>query len=327
MKEARRTAGQTGRIGAASRPVMRCAKKGKRGERGELLHASIGFALLLMPCVPLLLPSHASAHHTSSIAYILQEVGRKKVGGVEMELRAMPPRLTGRAGAQESPRNAHDLLSRFTHRFEMRVTGNPGGEATPPKVDVQILFAQDEWRKTFSMKRLSEERPDTYGANVRLGEKGPYAVTATIFGLSPSPLRARFSFDFDPESVRSAMRDLAKTLSHLGCETLTLGLDGQAVPPQKERRIRNLAARFRYLAPWVSNLREGEEQELYDGFAQRLRDLAATIAASVQKADYDRLAGNLAAARALCSKCHRIFQEADSTGKPVRKSFLRPSER
>lgn len=288
--------------------------------------ASIGLALLLIACVPLL-PRHASAHHTSSIAYVLQEVGRKKVGGVEMELRAMPPRLVGGAGARESPEAAHDILSRFTHRFEMRVTREPGGAAPPPGAEVRILFVQDEWRKTLSLKRLPKARPDTYGANVRLGERGAYAVTATIFGLSPSPLRARFSFDFDPESVRGAMRDLEKTLARLGRETLTLSLDGQPVPPQREARIRKLAARFRYLAPWISNLREGEEQALYDGIARRLRDLADAIAGSVQKGDYDRLAGNLAAARAVCSQCHRVFQEADSTGKPVRKPPHRPPER
>ncbi len=113
------------------------------------------------------------------------------------------------------------------------------------------------------------------------------------------------------------MRDLEKTMAKLGRETLTLGLDGKSIPRRKEHQIEQLAKKFRYFIPWISNLREGEAQELYDGLTRKLLDLAETIKKNAQKPDYDRLAENLAAARALCSKCHQIFQEADSTGKPI----------
>lgn len=262
-------------------------------------------------------PGNSPAHHTSSISYIFQEVGKQKIGNIKIELNAMPPRLI-KTNNQKSIQHVHKILSRFTHRFEMRVTNDKSGGPPPGKLDVKLEFAQDEWDKTFKLKRFRKDKQIIYGANVKLGEKGPYAITAVISGLAPHPVRTRFSFDFDPESVKDVMKDLERILAKLGRETLTLGLDGEFIPRRKERQIKQLSEKFKFFVPWTSNLREGEAQELYDGLTRKLLDVAETIEINAKKPDYDRLAENLAAARTLCSKCHRIFQEADSTGKPVR---------
>ena len=262
-------------------------------------------------------PRNSPAHHTSSIAYVLQEVGKKKIGNIEIELNTMPPRLIKHRNAPKSLEHTHKLLSRFTHRFEMRILNDKNGGPTSKKLDVKLKFVQSEWEKTFSLNRFRKDKQEFYGANVKLGEKGPYTITAVISGLAPHPIRAQFSFDFDPESVKDVMRDLEKTMANLGRETLTLGLDGKSIPRRKEHQIGQLAEKFRYLVPWISNLREGEAQEFYDGLTRKLLDLTEIMEKSAQKPDFDRLAENLAAARALCSKCHQIFQEADSTGKPI----------
>ena len=199
----------------------------------------------------------------------------------------------------------------------MRILNDKSGGSTSKKLDLKLKFVQNDWEKTFTLKRFQKGKQIIYGANVKLGEKGPYAVTAVISGLAPHPIRAQFSFDFDPESVKDVMKDLEKTMANLGRETLTLGLDGEFVPREKERHIQRLAEKFRYFVPWISNLREGEAQELYDGLTRKLLDLAQIMEKSAKKPDFDRLAENLAAARALCSKYHQIFQEADSTGKPI----------
>ncbi len=263
-------------------------------------------------------PRNSPAHHTSSIAYVLQEVGKKKIGNIEIELNTMPPRLIKHRNTPKSLGHTHKLLSRFTHRFEMRISNAKDSNYSTRKIDVKLEFVQNEWEKTFTLKRFQKGKQIIYGANVKLGEKGPYTITAVISGLAPRPIRAQFSFDFDPESVKDVMRDLKNTLANLGRETLTLGLDGKFVPRGKERQIEQLAKKFRYFIPWISNLREGEAQELYDDLTRKLLDLAETMKKNAQKPDYDRLAENLAAVRTLCSQCHQIFQEADSTGKPVR---------
>ena len=262
-------------------------------------------------------PRNSPAHHTSSISYIFQEVGKQKTGNIKIELNAMPPRFI-KTNNQKSIQHVHKILSRFTHRFEMRVTNDKSGGPLPGKLDVKLEFTQDEWDKTFKLKRFRKGKQIIYGANVKLGEKGPYAITAVISGLAPHLVRTRFSFDFDPESVKDVMRDLEKTLAKLGRKTLTLGLDGNDIPQRKELEIKKLTRKFRYFVPWISNLREGEAQELYDDLTRKLLDLAEVMEKNARKPDYDRLAGDLAAARTLCSECHRIFQEADSTGKPVR---------
>ena len=278
-------------------------------------HISVRLLCLLIPGILFAAPYDSPAHHTSSIAYVLQKVGQQEIGNVKIELNTMPPKRIRGESARESPENTHALLSQFTHHFEMRVAKKEDDGSLPPEFGVKLAFAQGEWRKTFTLKRLPQR--GVYGANVKLDEKGAYVITATISGLSPPPVRARFSFDFDPESVKDAMRGMEKTLGRLGQETLTLGLDGKSVPPQKERRIRGLAAKFAYLVPWTSNLREGDAQELYDEFTEKLRALSRVMTKNIEKPDYDRLAENLAAARTLCAQCHRIFQEADAEGRPI----------
>ena len=280
-------------------------------------YLAISLFLLFLFCIAFF-PRNSPAHHTSSIAYVLQEVGKKKIGNIEMELNTMPPRLITRRTTPKSLEHTHKLLSRFTHRFEMRISRHNAGVPFTKNLDVKLKFTQNEWGKTFTLQRFEKDTQIIYGANVKLGEKGPYTITAIISGISSHPIRAQFSFDFDPESVKDVMRDLEKTMANLGRETLTLGLDDKSIPRRKEHQIGQLAEKFRYLVPWISNLREGEAQELYDGLTRKLLDLAEIMEKSARKPDFDRLAGNLAATRALCSKCHQIFQEADSTGKPIR---------
>ncbi len=279
-------------------------------------YLAISLFLLFLFCIAFS-PRNSPAHHTSSIAYVLQEVGKKKIGNIEIELNTMPPRLIKHRNITQSLGHTHKLLSRFTHRFEMRISNAKNSNYSTRKIDVKLKFVQNEWGKTFTLKKFRKDKQKIYGANVRLGEKGPYTITAIISGISSHPTRTRFSFDFDPESVKSVMRDLEKTMAKLGRETLTLGLDGKSIPRRKEHQIGQLAEKFRYLVPWISNLREGEAQELYDGLTRKLFDLAQIMEKSAQKPDYDRLAENLAAVRTLCSQCHQIFQEADSTGKPI----------
>ena len=279
-------------------------------------YLAISLFLLFLFCIAFF-PRNSPAHHTSSIAYILQEVGKKNIGSTEIELNVMPPRLIKHRNAPKSLGHTHKLLSRFTHRFEMRISNAKDSNYSTRKIDVKLKFAQNEWEKTFTLKRFQKGKQIIYGANVKLGEKGPYTITAVISGLAPHLIRAQFSFDFDPESVKDVMRDLEKTLANLGRETLTLGLDGKSIPRRKEHQIGQLAEKFRYLVPWISNLREGEAQELYDGLTRKLLDLTEIMEKNAKKPDFDRLAENLAAARTLYSKCHQIFQEADSTGKPI----------
>ena len=279
-------------------------------------HLAISLLFLFLFTMPFS-PPQSPAHHTSSISYIFQEVGKQQIGNIKIELNAMPPRLI-KTNTQKSIQHVHRILSRFTHRFEMRVTNGKNGNSPPGKLDVKLKFTQGEWDKTFTLKWFRKDEQVIYGANVKLVEKGPYTITAVISGLTPRPIQTRFSFDFDPESVKDVMRDLEKTLAKLGRKALTLGLDGEPVSRHKARQINQLAIKFRYFVPWISNLREGEAQALYDDLTRKLLDLAEIIEISARKPDYDRLAGNLAAARTLCSECHQVFQEADSAGKPVK---------
>lgn len=273
--------------------------------------------LLLFLLTMTFFPHYSPAHHTSSISYIFQEIGKEIRGNIKIELSAMPPRLI-KTNNRKSIQQVHKILSRFTHRFEMRVSQTKSRKILTKILDVKLKFTQNEWNKTFTLKRFRRDKQIIYGANVELGEKGPYAITAVISGLAPNPLTTRFSFDYDPESVKSVMKDLERTLAKLGRKTLTLGLDGNDIPQRKVLEIKQLSQKFSYFIPWISNLREGQAQEQYDGLTQKLLDLAETMEKNARKPDYDRLVENLAAARTLCSQCHRIFQEADSTGKPVK---------
>ena len=246
-------------------------------------YLAISLFLLFLFCIAFF-PRNSPAHHTSSIAYVLQEVGKKKIGNIEMELNTMPPRLITRRTTPKSLEHTHKLLSRFTYRFEMRISRHNEGVPFTKNLDVKLKFTQNEWEKTFTLQRFEKGKQIIYGANVKLDETGPYAITAIISGISSHPIRAQFSFDFDPESVKDVMRDLEKTMANLGRETLTLGLDGKSIPRRKEHQIGQLAEKFRYLVPWISNLREGEAQELYDGLTRKLLDLAEIMEKSARKA-------------------------------------------
>jgi hypothetical protein len=110
------------------------------------------------------------------------------------------------------------------------------------------------------------------------------------------------------------MAALETAFLRLGAQTLALGLDGEFVPPKTEKVIRRQAVRFKELIPWMANLREGAAQEVYEDRAAKLLEIAENIETAARKADYGTLAYRLADARAVCAACHKIFQEADSTG-------------
>lgn len=276
--------------------------------------------------IVLIFPFHASrkghAHHTSAVSYVFQKVGEQTVSCFSVEMIATPPRLMWVNEKNISKKEKHKKLDRFTHRFQVIVRNE--SDAKPlPGLDVRATFIGDEWKKTFRLRPFTENGSPTYAANVTLGPRGKYRVHISLDKLQApgckknrpgQTLTAKLSFDNDFETLKEVMQSLMDTLDQLGRAALTAGLDGELVPPQKERNIRKLALRFRELIPWTANLREGESQEIYEDRAAKLLEISEQMEASAAKGDIGELVHRLAAARSICVNCHDIFQEADATG-------------
>ena len=286
--------------------------------RRRALWAAIALAL------PLGLLPPSAAHHTSRISYVYQEVGEKPSDCYSIKLAATPPKWTPGKGGKISPGALHKKMSAFSHRFllhlrrwrDLKAIGGPG---------VWLTFERDDWRKTFRLRRSLVGGEPAYAANVALGPRGAYAVTARIEGAPHSgckkipkggKISVNFEFENDYESLKEVMTALESALLGLAKRTLTLGLDGEFVPPRAEKRIRDQAARLKDLVQWTVNLREGAAQEIYEDRAARLLEVTEGIEAAARKADYGGIVRRLGAARAACVGCHDIFQEADATGGP-----------
>ena len=218
------------------------------------------------------------AHHTSGISYVFQKVGERTVGCFSIEMTATPPRLMWVDEKKISKKEKNKRLNRFTHRFLVAVRNKSDAKAVPG-LRVRVKFSGDEWEKTFTLRPFTENGDSVYAANATLGPRGTYQVSVSLEGtrapdckkIRPGEtLTAKLSFDNDYETLKEVMQALLSTLDQLGRAALTAGLDGEFVPPQKERRIRKLAKRLKELVPWTANLREGAAQELYEDRAARL---------------------------------------------------------
>jgi len=285
----------------------------RKGMRAGVAQRTAGVALVLAALLAGGPP--APAPHTRALRYILQRVGEQVVGGLAIELTAFPPRLEAAAEKALSPEEKHKRLAGFTHRFEIKVREAKSPFRPLEGLRVRLRLSQEGWEKTFDLPPVSSGGEPAYAANVALGPRGPYEVTAEVERGSGERAAAAFSFEYDYETVKEVMAALQEALAALGRETLTLGLDGEFVPPQTEARIQKRAARFKGLIPWIVNLRAGAAQELYVARAERLLGAAGEIESAAGRADWTAVAVGLASARAACESCHRIFQEADSTGK------------
>ena len=253
----------------------------------------------------------ASAHHTNVMEYVFQRVGEAKAGPFDVVLTAGRPKLTTAGGKKLTPVEEHKRLEGFTHRFQAEILST----SPAPPLRVRLQFAQEEWSRTFVLERETG-KDAVYSANVTLGPRGRYAVEALLEGGSPAQgWRASFAFDHDYEKLKDVMQALLRGLERLGRETLTLGLDGESVPPAKQAQVKGLAVHFRELVPWAGQLREGAGQERYEAEVRKLFDRAKEAEAAATRADYASLAARLAAVRAACESCHRIFQQADAAGK------------
>lgn len=298
-------------------PISRQKKTASR-PRSRLIFMRAALALALA----LALPGPLPAHHTSAITYVYQRVGEQTAGCYKIELAATPPKLTLPNTDRLSRSATHGKLDAFTHRFEIEVRRQidlvpalgPG---------VRLRFSGEGWSETFPLAPFTRKGAPAWGANVTLGPRGAYGVTAIIENIGPGgcdtphigkTLVVKFSFDYDYETNKQTMGALKDTLDKLGSMTLTLGLDGEFVPPLVEERVKKLAAKFKALVPWMVNLREGAAQPVYEDRAAKLLEVAEGIDGDAKKANWDALVHRLAEARAVCSACHKIFQEADSTG-------------
>ena len=264
----------------------------------------LGCVLALAPARP------APAHHTNVIQYVFQRVGTAQAGPHEVVLTASRPKAP--AGTALTLEEEHKLVGKATHRFQAEVLS-----ASPvPPLRVRLRFAGEEWSREFALERQPGADP-VFAANVALGPKGKYAVEAVLEEAATAgrSYRASFSFDFSYEGLKEVMRALRRSMDRLGRETLTLGLDGEIVPPAKHAEIRKLAARFREMAPLAVDFRQGARQELYAAEGGKLAAAAQKVEAAAAKGDFTALTARLAEARAACESCHRIFQEADASGK------------
>ena len=234
----------------------------------------------------------APAHHTNVVQYVFQRVGEGKAGPFEVVLTATRPKIAAPDGKKLTPAEEHKLLEGITHRFQAEV--RPGPAAPQGPIQVRLRFTQEEWSRTFTLPREPGAEP-IHAANVTLGPRGRYEVQAIVEAGAPARRwEASLSFDYDYEKLKDVMRALLRGLDRLGRETLTLGLDGEAVPPAKEAQIRKLAKRFQELAPWAAELREGAAQETYEAEAKKLIAAAAEAGAAAARADYAALAARLA---------------------------------
>lgn len=253
----------------------------------------------------------APAHHTSVIQYVVQRVGEAKAGPFDVVLTATPPKAAGAGSKKLSPAEAHKLIGDFTHRFKAEILST----SPVPPLRVRLRFTQEGWSRTFVLSREPGKDP-AYSANVALGPRGEYAVEAILEDGSPARTRrASLSFDYPYEKLKEVMQALLRSLDRLGRKALTLGLDGEIVPPAREAEVRKEAARLRDLVPWVVQLRRGAGQETFEAEAEKLLARVKEAEAAAARADYAALAARLAAARAACEGCHRIFQQADAEGK------------
>ena len=253
----------------------------------------------------------APAHHTNVMQYVFQRVGEAKAGPFDVVLTAGRPRLTAAGGKELTPAEEHKRLEGFTHRFQAEILS-----ASPvPPLRVRLRFTQEEWSRTFALERAAGKGA-VYSANVTLGPRGRYEVEALLEGGSPAQSwRASFAFDHDYEKLKDVMQALLRSLERLGKEALTLGLDGEIVPPAKQAQVQGLAVRFRELVPWAGRLREGASQERYEAEVRKPLDRAKEAEAAAARADYAALAARLADVRAACESCHRLFQQADAAGR------------
>lgn len=298
-------------------PISR-RKKTARPLRPQLIFFRASLALAIV----LALPGPLPAHHTSAITYVYQRVGEQAAGCYKIELAATPPRLALPNADRLSRSETHQKLDAFTHRFEIEVRRQI--DLVPVHgPSVRLRFSGEGWGETFPLVPFTRKGTSAWGANVALGPRGAYGVTATIENIGPggcdSPhtgrtLAVKFSYDYDYETNKQAMNALKDTLDKLGAMTLTLGLDGEFVPPRVEEGVNKQATKFKALVPWVVNLREGAAQPVYEDRAAKLLEAAEGIEAAAKKADWGALVHRLAEARAVCAACHEIFQEADSTG-------------
>jgi len=293
----------------------------KTRRAGGLARAAGLLAILML----LSLGVRASAHHTSAIGYLFQKVGEWESRDLTLVLVATPPRLPDAERARLSPAEAHKRLAGFTHRFQVTVSRKGKTPKPLPGLRVRLRFSGDEWERTFPLHPAMEKGEPAYAANLTLGPRGAYRVVAEARAGGKLLAKAAFSFDYDYESLKEVMNDLQALLAGLGRDALTLGLDGEAVPPRKTARLRKQAARFRALVPWTVNLRAGAAQNLYEEEAAKLLEAAEAIAAAAGRRDPGAVVDGLAAARRACVRCHEIFQEADATGGPPKIPALRPA--
>lgn len=267
----------------------------------------------------------SAAHHTNRISYIFQKVGEKTIGCYAVELIATPPKWIPQKGTTINGDAYHGKLKQFSHRFQVYVRNRLNNLKAVAGKTIKLKFEHGKWTKSFSLHSFIQNGDPTYAVNAALGPRGHYSVSVAIDGF-PAPgckknptdgkLTPIFSFNYDYETLKQVMGAMEAVFRRLGNQTLTLGLNGKFIPPQTKEEVRKQAVYFKELVPLMTNLREGDEQKIYEDRVAKLLKIAEQIEASAQKMEYSTLTSHLADARKICANCHEIFQEADSTGIP-----------
>ena len=274
------------------------------------LHIYIFFLLIVL----LFNPHSSYPHHTSKIKYIEQSVGTKMTKNFILELISNEPTLSKKIAKELTEKQIHSLLNKmkFTHLFNLKIERkNIKKKIKVNKILISFHHKNSKWSSKYVFFKIKKINKISKSWHVSLIPKGIYQIVVKIYKENNNQEITTFNFENTYDSLKNVMKDLNKTIKFLKKIRI------KGIENNTQKNILQKIKFLKELVPWITFLREGDKQKLFEEKAEILRSNIRKAEEKIQTLETKEFFRQLSKIEYSCKNCHDIFREADKGGKRV----------
>ncbi len=206
-------------------------------------------------------PHFSYSHHTSKIKYIEQTVGIKMTKNFILELTSNEPALSKKIIKRLTKKKIHLLLNKMkiTHQFNLKIKGkNIKNKIKINKILILFHHKNSKWSSKYVFFTIKKINKISKSWHVSLIPKGIYQIVVKIHKENNNQEITTFIFENTYDSLKNVMKDLNKTIKFLKI------IRTKRIENKTQKNILQKMKFLKELVPWITFLREGEKQKLFE---------------------------------------------------------------
>ena len=201
---------------------------------------------------------------------------------------------------------------KFTHLFNLKIERkNTKNRIKINQISILIKHKNSDWYSKYVFSITKKINKFSKSWNVSLIPKGIYQITIKIQKDNKDMEVTTFHFENTYNTLKSVMKNLNKTIKSLKT------IRAKRIDASSQKNTLQKIKFLKELVPWITFLREGDKQKLFEEKADLLGNNIKKAEEKIESIGIEKYFQQLSKIEHSCKNCHDIFREADKEGKRI----------